>query len=117
MNAQILAQSLSAARLDPRTEGEWLAVEIVASGRPEVLYRGRRTSDGILLLTGGGLREPTACEVDALTVLRTIALDVVRRYPLRRIDADRAALLALPKFRALIEREIAWSIPETSIVP
>ena len=115
--ARLITDTVRASGRDPCSEKEWLALRIVSGATPETIYRGRRTSDGVLLVTGGRLREPTAIEADALTVLRTLTLDLAARRPDLWIDTDEAARLALPRLRDRIERQDLFTISEILLVP
>jgi hypothetical protein len=107
-------ETLSALRLDPRTDREWHALLVMHAG-DAVTYRGRRTDDGVALVSGGTLPAPMVIEDDGLTILRTLALDVVRRRPTMRLDAEAMALASLPTLRPRLSQRV-WAISELELL-
>ena len=110
------ASTLRAAKLDPESPRQWARWTLASLDGAGVVYRGRLTNDGVVVLTGGSYTQPCHCEYDVLAILRTICLDVARRHPDLNLDADELARDAVATVGQRLRRERAWTVSELEVV-
>jgi len=110
------ASTLRAAKLDPESPRQWARWTLASLDGAGVVYRGRLTSDGVVVLTGGSYTQPCHCEYDVLAILRTIALDISRRHPDLHLDADELARDAVATVGQRMREQRSWDVNELEVV-
>ena len=110
------ATSMRAAKLDPESPRQWARWTLASLDGAGVVYRGRLTNDGVVVLTGGSYTQPCHCEFDVLAILRTICLDVAKRHPDMNLDANELARDAVATVGQRMRRERAWTVSELEVV-
>ena len=108
--------TMRAAKLDPETPRQWAAHTLASSDGVFVTYRGVLTDDGVVLVTGGGFKAPSHFEYDTTLILASIALDIVRRRPELRLDADELVRTCPAHIVTRLLSSRAWSIDEREMV-
>ena len=107
---------MRAAKLDPESPRQWARGTLASLDGAGVVYRGRLTNDGVVVLTGGSYTQPCHCEYDVLAILRTICLDIARRHPDLNLDADELARDAMASVGARMRSQRSWDVNEMEVV-
>ena len=110
------AATMAAAKLDPETPRQWAAHTLASLDDAGVVYRGRLTDEGLVLVTGGGFAVPRVFEFDPTLILASIALDIVRRRQALRLDADELVRTIPAHVVHRLRSQRAWSIDEREVV-
>lgn len=107
---------MRAAKLDPESPRQWARWTLASLDGAGVVYRGRLTNDGVVVLTGGGFTAPHHFDFDVALILSSIALDIAKRHPALLIDADEIVRTVPAHVVQWLRSQRAWSIDERELV-